>query len=67
VSCRWRRAAVIGRHSGTSPFAKEPNFTCQHFAHVPEAFGAVGIEVTRTEEVCAALTNGGRAARALVA
>jgi thiamine pyrophosphate-dependent acetolactate synthase large subunit-like protein len=28
-----------------------------HFAHVPEAFGAAGIEVTRTEEVRAALTK----------
>jgi acetolactate synthase I/II/III large subunit len=33
------------------------DFTSQHFAHVPEAFGAVGIEVTRTEEVRAALTK----------
>jgi acetolactate synthase I/II/III large subunit len=33
------------------------DFTRQHFAHVPEAFGATGIEVTRTDEVRAALTK----------
>lgn len=33
------------------------DFTPQHFAHVPEAFGAAGIEVTRTDEVRAALTK----------
>jgi acetolactate synthase-1/2/3 large subunit len=44
------------------------NFTEQHFAHVPEAFGAFGVEVNRTEDVRSALSHavavvrGGRSA-----
>jgi thiamine pyrophosphate-dependent acetolactate synthase large subunit-like protein len=33
------------------------NFTEQHFAHVPKAFGAFGVEVSRTEEVRSALSE----------
>jgi acetolactate synthase-1/2/3 large subunit len=33
------------------------DFTSQHFAHVPEAFGALGIEVTGPQEVRAALAK----------
>jgi acetolactate synthase-1/2/3 large subunit len=44
------------------------NFTEQHFAHVPAAFGAFGVEVNRTEDVRSALSDaiavvrGGRSA-----
>jgi acetolactate synthase-1/2/3 large subunit len=33
------------------------DFTEQHFAHVPKAFGAFGVEVGRTEDVRAALSE----------
>jgi acetolactate synthase-1/2/3 large subunit len=33
------------------------NFTEQHFAHVPKAFGAFGVEVSRTEDVRSVLSE----------